>query len=47
MFVPEKRIGLVVFTSGANGLHVISEAVKTLLPYPGLSGLMAAQASVD
>lgn len=47
MFVPEKRIGLVVFTSGANGMHVISEVVKALLPYPGLSELMAAQASVD
>ncbi len=47
MFVPERRVGLVVLTSGANGLHVISEAVKTLLPYPGLSELMAAQASVD
>jgi hypothetical protein len=47
MFIPEQGIGLVVFTSGANGRSVISEVVKTLLPYPGLADLIAAEARFD
>jgi len=44
-FVPERRLGVVVFTSGANGLKIIRDSVALLYRNPELNALLAAQAA--
>jgi CubicO group peptidase (beta-lactamase class C family) len=43
-FVPERKLGVVVLTSGANGLKVIRDAVGVLYRNQELNALIAAQA---
>jgi CubicO group peptidase (beta-lactamase class C family) len=44
-FVPDRQLGIVVFTSGANGLKVIRDAVALLYANRELNALIAAQAA--
>lgn len=47
LFEPEKRYGVAVFTSGANGRSVISEVLQILVPDAQLNALVAAEARFD
>lgn len=46
-FVPERKFGLVIFTSGANGLFVMSEVMSLLYDNPELNAQIAARAKFD
>lgn len=47
LFAPEQQFGLVILTSGANGMSVISEAMKLLYDNPELNAQIAARAKFD
>lgn len=47
LFEPEKQYAVAVFTSGANGRHVISKVLQTLVPDEKLNALVAAEARFD
>lgn len=47
LFEPEKKFGLVIFTSGANGRQVISDTMELLVPDVKLNALVAAEARYE
>ena len=47
LFEPEKRYGIAIFTSGANGRSVISEILALAVPDKKLNALVAAEARFD
>lgn len=47
LFESEKKFGVVIFTSGANGRQLISDTLRLLVPDPKLNALVAAEARYE